>query len=94
MLLKRFILKPSHIINTCYSNNEFKLDERIMKELNKNIMNEFECNKKKLGENNPITIKDKREIDFYLKHDNVSDEFLKELKELINSFEDDDLEVF
>ena len=94
LLLKRFMLKTSHVINTCYSNNEFELDERIMKELNKNIINEFECIKRKLGENNLTTIKVKREIDFHLKHNNVTDEFFKELKELINSFEDDDLEVY
>ena len=28
-----------------------------MKELNKNIINEFECIEGKLGENNPTTIK-------------------------------------
>ena len=55
-----------------------------MKKLNKNIINEFECIKRKLGENNLSTIKVKREIDFYLKHNNVTDEFFKELKELIN----------
>ena len=26
LLLKRFMLKTWHIINTCYSNNEFELD--------------------------------------------------------------------
>ena len=38
LLLKRFMLKISHVINTCYSNNEFKLDERIMKGLNQHII--------------------------------------------------------
>ena len=72
------------LIIACYSNNEFELDEIIMKKLNKNIINEFECIKRKLGENNLSTIKVEREIDFYLKHNNVTDEFFKELKELIN----------
>ena len=40
------MLKISHIINTCYSNNEFELDESIMKELNQHIINEFKCIKK------------------------------------------------
>ena len=61
LVLKHFMLKISHIINTCYSNNEFELDESIMKELNQHIINEFECIKKKLGKNNPTTIKVKQQ---------------------------------
>ena len=55
------MLKISHVINTCYNNNEFEQDERIMKELNQHIINEFECIKRKLGKNNPTTIKVKKE---------------------------------
>ena len=40
LLLKHFILKISHVINTCCNNNQFELDERIMKELNQHIINE------------------------------------------------------
>ena len=47
LILKHFNLKISHTINTCYRNNEFEPDERIMKELNQHIINEFECIKKK-----------------------------------------------
>ena len=61
LLLKHFMLKISHVINTCYNNNEFEQDERIMKELNQHIINEFECIKRKLGKNNPTTIKVKKE---------------------------------
>ena len=61
-----------------------------MKELNQHIINEFECIKKK-NRQKQSKLRLNNRTGFYLKHDNASDEILKELTELITLFDDDDL---
>ena len=61
-----------------------------MKELNQLIINEFECIKKK-NRQKQSKLRLNNRTGFYLKHDNASDEILKELTELITLFDDDDL---
>ena len=82
--------------NIYYYNDDYKsiLNKNKMKKLNEQIKDEFKYFERKMSKYNPNTIKIKKEIDLYLRYDNISDKFFKESKTLYSTFDDDDLEIF
>ena len=96
LFLKRLMLITLYNFNIYYYNDDYKsiLNKNKMKKLNEKIKDEFKYFERKMSKYNPNTIKIKKEIDLYLRYDNISDKFFKESKTLYSTFDDDDLEIF
>lgn len=96
LFLKRLMLITLYNFNIYYYNDDYKsiLNKNKMKKLNEQIKDEFKYFERKMSKYNPNTIKIKKEIDLYLRYDNISDKFFKESKTLYSTFDDDDLEIF
>ena len=73
-IFELIILQRLYIVKAIYGINNIKINEKYMQELNKLIMEDFNDAFDE-DYNNPASIKTKKEYDFILKHDNISDEF-------------------
>ena len=74
------MLRTLHDINTYYRNNglkeRLKLDQKYMQELNNCIIDDL---KDLLDEDDSELIGAKKEYDFILKHNDISDEYFNDL---------------
>ena len=73
-IFKFIILQTLFIANTVYGINDIKTTEKYMQELNKLIMEDLHDK----NDNNLTLINAKKEFEFILKHENISDEFLND----------------
>ena len=79
-IFKFYVLRTLHDINTYYRNNglkeRLKLDQKYMQELNNCIIDDL---KDLLDEDDSELIGAKKEYDFILKHNDISDEYFNDL---------------